>query len=82
MLIKAVFRKFIEVLKKINTITINITNFFFCLIIYFFGAGLSSITWRLFSKKGTLKKKNSYWIKSKKLDEKYEDYLKQFQVDQ
>jgi hypothetical protein len=65
-----------KILKKINTITIDVINFVLLLPVYFIGVGLSSLLCRFFRKKQKTKK--SYWIDSEKTSKKYEEYLKQY----
>ncbi len=78
MTLKYIPKRLIEVLKKINGVFISITNFFLTLIIYCTGVTLSSLLWRAFRKKNQDNERKSHWMESKKLDKKYEKYLKQY----
>jgi hypothetical protein len=65
------------IIKKVNLIFIDALNFIILLPVYFIGVGFSYLLWKLFSRKKSVESK-TYWKESKKLEEKYEEYLKQY----
>ena len=68
--------KTVSIYKKILKISTDVSNFVFTFLIYFLGVSISHVLWRIFKKMG--KKSNTYWLKSKQLPEKKEEYHEQF----
>lgn len=70
-------RNIINKLKKINRKIIDITNFILVLPVYYIGAGIAFLFFRLFNRENNSPQK-SYWLISPKTKEKLEEYKKQF----
>jgi hypothetical protein len=67
----------VSALKKINRKLIDATNFIFILPVYYVGAGLAFLFFRLFNRENNSPQK-SYWLISPKRKELLEEYKKQF----
>ena len=67
----------IDRLKKVNRKLIDATNFILILPVYYVGAGLAFLFFRLFNREDNSPKK-SYWLISPKRKELLEEYKKQF----
>jgi len=67
----------VKTLKKINRKLIDATNFILILPVYYVGAGLALLFFRLFNRK-KISPQKSYWLISPKMKDKLEEYKKQF----
>lgn len=65
-----------DILKKIRNGLMDITNFILLLPVYFVGAGVSHIIWRLFYRKRMDEK--TFWTKSDLLPKKVKKYLEMY----